>query len=107
MPRCKAGQSKSPQRRHRSQTKQHHLMLLKRSETMKALLRTIQPRANSLVERASLELGGVNGRRGRWRLEIMRYAHTDYGWRVAARRQSYRTTEDGGAFATRGQLLSD
>jgi hypothetical protein len=42
-----------------------------------------------------------------WRLEIMRYALTDYEWREAVRRQSYRTTEDGQAPATSGQLLSD
>jgi hypothetical protein len=37
----------------------------------------------------------------------MRYTLTDYEWREAVGRQSYRTTEDGGAFATSGQLLSD
>jgi hypothetical protein len=37
----------------------------------------------------------------------MRYELTDYEWREAARRQSYRTTEDGGAFAMRGQLFAN
>jgi hypothetical protein len=37
----------------------------------------------------------------------MRYALTDYEWREAVRQQSYRATEDGGALATSGQLLSD
>jgi len=52
---CKAGQSKFL-RRAQSQVKQRRLMLLKRSKTTKALLRTVQPRANSLVESASLKL---------------------------------------------------
>jgi hypothetical protein len=46
----------------------------------------------------------------KWRLEIMRYELTDQEWREAVRRQSYRTTADGGdggAFAMRGQFLSD
>jgi hypothetical protein len=39
--------------------------------------------------------------------QIMRYELTDYEWRGAVKHQSYRTTEDGRAFTTRGQLLSD
>ena len=37
----------------------------------------------------------------------MRFALTDYEWHKDVRRQDYRTTEDGGTFATAGQLLSD
>jgi hypothetical protein len=37
----------------------------------------------------------------------MRYELTDPEWREAVRRQSYRTTEVGGALATSGQLLAD
>jgi hypothetical protein len=37
----------------------------------------------------------------------MRYELTDPEWRKAVKQQNYRTTQDGGAFATRGQLLSD